>query len=116
MIRDVPTIDERASIDEAARVIIEKEVNHLPVLSPDQRLVGIVTSWDIAKAVAGRHRTLDEIMSRKVITSSAEESIERAAKKMEKYMISALPVIDDERKVIGLLSSDGISSLVGRCP
>ncbi|MDI6719081.1 MAG: homoserine O-acetyltransferase [Methanomicrobiales archaeon] len=115
MVQDVPVIAESASIDDAARQIIEREVNHLPVLSADGRLAGIVTSWDIAKAVAGRHRCLEEIMTRTVITSTADETIEAAVKRMGKFNISALPVVDADQRVIGIISSDGISSLVGRC-
>ncbi|MDD1676486.1 MAG: homoserine O-acetyltransferase [Methanomicrobiales archaeon] len=115
MINNVPTIAERASITDAARLIIEKQVNHLPVLSGDHRLVGIVTSWDIAKSVAHRHENLEAIMTRNVITTTADEPVEKAAKMMERHTISALPVVDDEMHVIGLISSEGISTLVGRC-
>ena len=56
--------------------------------------MGIVTSWDIAKAVAASFLWLDEIMSRNVVTTTPDESIEDAARKMEDHEISALPVID----------------------
>jgi homoserine O-acetyltransferase len=89
--------------------------NHLPVLSQDKRLVGIVTSWDIAKAVASNFLWLDEIMSRTVITTNRDEPIEVATKKMEEHQISALPVIDHDGYVTGLVTSDAISMLIGRC-
>jgi homoserine O-acetyltransferase len=89
-------------------------VNHLPVLSASGKLVGIVTSWDIAKAVASNFLWLDEIMSRDVVTTTPDEPIETAARKMEEHQISALPVIDAEQHVIGLITVDAISVLVGR--
>ncbi len=88
-------------------------VNHLPVLTSNGKLVGIVTSWDIAKAVASNYLWLDEIMSKNVITSTVGESIESAAKKMEEHQISALPVIDEQEHVIGLVTSEAISMLIG---
>jgi homoserine O-acetyltransferase/O-succinyltransferase len=94
--------------------MINTGVNHLPVLSSGGQLVGIVTSWDIAKAVASNFLWLDEIMSRNVVTTTPDEPIEEAAKKMEEHAISALPVVDAEQHVIGLLTVDAISVLVGR--
>jgi homoserine O-acetyltransferase len=114
MVRNVPTIEEGSTIAVTARRLITLEVNHLPVLSSSGQLVGIVTSWDIAKAVAGNYLWLDEIMSKNVITTTPEEPIESAAKKMEDYQISALPVVDNDGHVIGLVTSDAISMLIGR--
>jgi homoserine O-acetyltransferase len=114
MIRDVPTIEEGATTAVTARRLINLEVNHLPVLSASDQLVGIVTSWDIAKAVAGNFLWLDEIMSKNVITTVPDELIESAAKKMEEHSISALPVVDLDQHLIGLITSDAISMLIGR--
>jgi homoserine O-acetyltransferase len=114
MIRDVPTIEEGATTAVTARRLIKLEVNHLPVLSGSDQLVGIVTSWDIAKAVAKNLLWLDEIMSKNVITTDPREPIESAAKKMEEHSISALPVVDEDQHLIGLITSDAISMLIGR--
>lgn len=114
MITDVQLIEEGATIAAAARQMITSGVNHLPVLSPDKKIVGIVTSWDIAKAVASDFLWLDEIMSRNVITATPSEPIEAAAKKMEEYQISALPVVDSQGHVIGLITSESISILFGK--
>ncbi|MDH7594354.1 MAG: homoserine O-acetyltransferase [Methanomicrobiales archaeon] len=113
MIRNVQLIEEGTTIAVAARRMIQTSVNHLPVLSGSGTLVGIVTSWDIAKAVASNYIWLDEIMSRDVITTTPDESIEAAAKKMQKHQISALPVIDESGHVIGLITSEAISVLIG---
>jgi len=114
MIADVQTIEEGTTIAVTARRMVNSGVNHMPVLSVNGQLVGIVTSWDIAKAVASNFLWLDEIMSRNVVTTTLDEPIEAAAKKMEEHAISALPVIDAEQHVIGLLTVDAISMLVGR--
>jgi len=71
MFHHVPTIEEGVTIAVTARRMISLEVNHLPVLNSSGQLVGIVTSWDIAKAVAQNFLWLDEIMSRNVITTRA---------------------------------------------
>ena len=114
MVGDVQTIEEGTTIAATARRLITAGVNHLPVVSGSGTLVGIVTSWDIAKAVASNYLWLDEIMSRDVVTATLDEPIEEAAKRMEEHSISALPVVDGERHVIGLITSDALSTLVGR--
>ena len=111
---EVVTIKEDATIEEAANVIMKGQFTHLPVISDEKKLVGIVTAWDISKAVAKKYRRLEDIMTRRVITADSEEPLELAVRKLEKYNISALPVINRDRKVIGIVTSDGISRLVGR--
>ncbi|MBR1368785.1 MetX [Methanocalculus chunghsingensis] len=111
----IPTINEAASILEASKIMINEGVNHLPVLGEEEKLSGIVTSWDIAKAVACGHRTLDEIMSRDVLTALPDEPVRDAARRMQDRSISALPVVDEKKRVIGIITSDAISRLVGRC-
>lgn len=108
------TIREDASIDEAARIIVEKKVTHLPVTSNNNTLSGIVTAWDISKAVAMKYTGLTQIMSRNVVTASLEDTIEAAAKKMETHDISALPVIDEHHTLLGIITSDSISRLIGQ--
>lgn len=111
----VPTLDPGAVLVEAARVMIEHGVNHLPVLDPDGALAGIVTSWDIAKAVACGRSSLAEIMTRCVVTVGPDETVQAAATRMESHAISALPVVDGENRLVGIVSSEALSRLVGRC-
>ena len=108
------TVSPDTSIEEVARLIIQKSVNHLPVVEKG-KLVGIVTSWDVAKAVAmGKIDKVVDVMTRKVITAFPDEPIEIAARKMEKYNISALPVVDAKLRVLGLVTSEDLSRLLAR--
>ena len=116
MVRQIPSIDEETGVDEAAKVMIRRQVNHLPVLDREGRITGIVTSWDIARAVACGLDRLEDIITRDVVTTLPDEPVEEAAHRMEAHDISALPVVDEGKKVIGLITSDAISTLVGRCP
>jgi len=115
MIKEVVTIKQGSSVEEAARIMMNGGVTHLPVISGDGKLAGIVTAWDVSKAVALKYTMLEEIMTRDVVTSWLTDPIERAAKKMNEHNISALPVVDEEHRVIGLITSDGVSRLVSVC-
>lgn len=115
MSEDVRTINLHADIKQAAELIIEGYFNHLPVLSEDGTLIGIVTSWDISKAVArGDAGNVRSVMTENVVTSTPDEFVEIAVRKMEKHKISALPVIDQNRRVIGMVTSGDLSKLLVR--
>lgn len=110
----VAKIMEDSSIEEAAKLMLEEKVTHLPVTVNNDKLIGIVTAWDISKAVALKCSKLDQIMTEEVITANANDQIEKAAEKMKKYNISSLPVVDDNQKVIGIITTDHISTLITR--
>jgi len=112
MIKDVPILKVGTRIEDAAKVMLDNEATHIPIVAEDGTLRGIVTSWDICKAYLGKYESVDEIMTRDVIVASLNESIVSAAHKMKKYNISALPVVDKEGKVLGLVSIEGISGLI----
>ncbi len=109
------TIPPTTSIEEASRIMIEKGVNHLPVVDDRGVLIGIVTSWDVAKAVAmGKMGRVEDVMTRRVITTTPDEPVEIAARKMERFNISALPVVDSKRRVLGMVTSEDLSKLLVR--
>lgn len=115
MIRDVPLIGEETSIEEAACEMVKKRVTHLPVVSKTGILVGIVTSWDISKALALKCRTLEEIMTKDVVTVSPGDSVESSARKMETNGISALPVVDEAGRILGVIGDESISRIISGC-
>ncbi len=111
----VHTIGTDVDIKHIAELITEGNFNHLPVVSEDGALIGIVTSWDISKAVAhGETGDVRSSMTTSVITSTPDEPVEIAARKMERHKISALPVIDEDRRVIGMVTSGDLSKLLVR--
>jgi len=112
---NVMTVHEDIRIDEAAQIIVGGPVDHLPVVSEDEKLMGIVTAWDISKAVAsGNVSRVSGIMTRKVFVVSPDEPLELAARKLDHHTISALPVVDKDDHVIGMISSDDLSRLFSK--
>ncbi len=115
MSRDVVTVLEDIRVEEAAKLIVSGSFDHLPVTSKDGRLMGIVTAWDISKAVAGgKSSQIAEIMTRRVYSARLDEPIEIAARTLDTHSISALPVVDKENKVIGMITSNHLSRLLAR--
>jgi len=101
-------------IQAVAQRIISKSVNHVVVTDKHGEIKGMVTSWDVTRAVAEGKTKLADIVTKKVFTTRPEESLEAASRKMAQHHISALPVVDHDKKVVGLITSEDISKLRGR--
>jgi CBS domain-containing protein len=107
------TVREAISVQEAAKIIVGKQVNHLPVVSAENKLIGIVTAYDISKAVAlNKADSLEGIMTKRVITAKPDEPIDLAARRLERHNISALPVVDQANTVVGIITSEDLSKLL----
>ena len=115
MDRQVVTVGESEEIRAAAQKLLKGETNHLPVITNDGKLAGIVTTFDISKAVAnpGKATTVKDIMKKKVVTTTTEEAVDIAVRKLEQNNISALPVVDKENRVIGMLTAINLGKLFG---
>ena len=114
MEKNAVTVEMTDGFIEAAKLMKQNERNHISVVS-NGKLVGIITSWDISKAVAdGKIDTVDACMTKKVITCSPEETVDIVAKRLAEFRISAIPVINNEKNVIGMLTSEHISKLFTR--
>jgi uncharacterized protein (DUF39 family)/predicted transcriptional regulator len=108
------TCRENEEIETVAKRIIAHSANHIVVVDDHERIGGIVTSWDITRATAEEKGKLTEIICKKVITTTRNETLEEASRKMAQHKISALPVVDGKKKVLGIVTSEDISKLVGR--
>ena len=101
-------------VKDVAKKLVEKGIDHLPVVDETKTLIGIVTSWDLARALASGKGRLAEIMTKRVITALQNESVDVVARRMAKHNISGVPVVDEENRVAGIVTTDDISKkLVG---
>jgi len=105
----IPTIDANSSIQEGAALMIEKNSGIIAVLSKD-KLVGVVTDWDITKATAEGicDITVEKVMTKEVISTSPDFTVLDIVRELEQYQISAMPVVKDGN-VLGMVSTDLIA-------
>jgi CBS domain-containing protein len=104
---------ENEEIQAVAQNIVKHSINHIVIVNNQGKLKGIVTSWDITKTVAEEKNKLKDIFVHKVITTTMNEPLETASRKMTQNKISALPVINQDKKVIGIVTSEDIAKLIG---
>jgi len=117
LVRDLkkkPTITAKPeeAISEVAKMLVDNNINHLPVVDHGGRLMGIVTSWDIAHAVAQGSKSLTDVMTKKVVVAMEDEPVEVIARRIDKHDISGVPIIDRENRVKGMITAEDISRLI----
>jgi magnesium transporter len=81
-------------------------IYYVYVLDEDRRLLGFVSLRDLI--LAKPNATVSEIMQRDVISLRAEEDQEEGAKELAKYDFLALPVVDDQHHLIGIITHDDV--------
>ena len=93
-----------------------------PVLIIDneesKRLVGIVTDRDLALKVVAEGRDpqttkVEEVMTRKLVTCRADDDVENAMTAMAKYQLRRIPVVDNDDRLVGIISQADVATRVG---
>lgn len=111
MLKELITVSPTDTIKDVLKIMTERKINGLPVVNEDQLLVGMVVKADIYRfMIEPGHlevSPVDWVMAKKVITSSPDESIQEAAKKILHHHIVAMPVVEDD-KVVGLISIEDL--------
>ncbi|MBC2703744.1 MAG: CBS domain-containing protein [Desulfobacula sp.] len=108
IMEEAPTIGVDKSVTDAAQLIVDAHVTIVNVVSEKGKLIGIVTSWDITRAMASQlpmDSPLTKIMTADVITSSPDATIIDCIRKLENHEISAMPIVEKD-KVVGVISGD----------
>jgi uncharacterized protein (DUF39 family)/CBS domain-containing protein len=113
IVHEAVTCTEDEDIETVAARLINRNANHVVVVDRDGGLTGIITSWDLTKSIANGGDGLSDYIVRAVHTASINEPLEAVSKRLAEHNISALPVIDGERRVLGIVTSEDISKLVG---
>jgi acetoin utilization protein AcuB len=116
MKQKVLTLGPEASAFEALRLCRERRIRHIPVVK-DERLVGIISDRDLRDASPPlgdpervstmKEILLEEVMTREVITTHPEDTIVHAAREMYERKIESLPVVDEE-KLLGIVTSSEV--------
>ena len=119
MTRSVISVGPDAGLLEARELMNRHRIHQLPVVDRDNTLIGIVTDRDLLRAMPSgllteaeaqreperlAQLTIGDIMSRNVITVSPLHTLEDALLLMERTPVGAFPVVDQQGKLIGIIS------------
>src|SRR5262245_4091481 len=97
------------TLDCAARIMWERDCGCVPIVDHENRVVGILTDLDICMAAYTKGLPLSaiqagEAMSQQIFTCSPHDDIREAERQMESKQIRRIPVVDGERRLIGMVS------------
>ncbi|MDO9082771.1 MAG: CBS and ACT domain-containing protein [Humidesulfovibrio sp.] len=128
MTKDVVTGAPETSMMKASKIMKEKGISRLPVVDERGVLLGIVSDRDIKEASPSKATTLDmhelyyllseiklkDIMTKKVVTIKRGETVDRAAQLMLEHNIGGMPVVDEDNKVVGVVTDSDIFKVLVR--
>ena len=103
MIYDPITISRNETVGDALALMRDNKIGGIPVVEPDMRLVGIVTNRDL-RFQRDMGRRIEEVMTRSGLITTHHTELERAADILLKNKIEKLPVVDNDGRLVGLIT------------
>ena len=112
----VKTVDYNANIVDAARKMCSRDIAGSCIVLKNNLPIGIITEQDInckvvAKNVSPSETLVKEIMTEPLITISPDIRVEQAIKLMAEHKVRRLPVVNAEKKLIGIITVRDIMAL-----
>jgi CBS-domain-containing membrane protein len=135
MTRDVVSVTPETGYQKIADVLVSRRVSAVPVVDADRRVVGVVAEADLlAKleyadrvprhALAVRRLRADwartagdrayDLMSTPAVTIRADATVSRAARLLDAARVKRLPVVDDDSRLVGVVSRRDLVHLYAR--
>ncbi len=109
MIYDPVTIKRGKTVGDALKIMTEYHIGGIPVVDDDRHLVGIVTNRDL-RFELNLSRLIDEVMtSENLVTTRMQTDLVAAAHILQKNKIEKLPVLDENDRLIGLITYKDIT-------
>lgn len=116
MTRRVLTLDEDATVADAEKMLADSGFHHLPVTSGDGRILAILSDRDLLRALLKRgdirHHKVTQYASRPVLCVHKGTDIRQTSNILYQYNIGALPVIDDNQLLSGIITRSDILKLL----
>jgi len=113
MIIDPVTITKEKTVFDALQLMKEFKIGGIPVVDQYNTLIGIVTNRDLRFETMGK--IIKDVMTcDKIITTNQSIDLNEAAKILMQYKIEKLPVVDEENKLVGLITYKDITKAKDR--
>ncbi len=97
-------IGRNALVSEADKLMGEYRISGVPVVSDDQTLIGIITNRDM-RFITDMSLCVEDVMTpMPLVTAKKGTTLEEASEVLQRHKIEKLPIVDDEDKLIGLIT------------
>ncbi|MFL7870805.1 MAG: CBS domain-containing protein [Anaerolineales bacterium] len=108
-------------VAKVAKSMKSKNVGSIPVIDNEKtrKLVGIVTDRDlalkiVAKELDAKSTKVEAVMTRKVVTCSAEDDLQKALDAMSEHQLRRIPVVDNDNKILGIIAQADVATRVDK--
>lgn len=124
MTKEVITINDDIKISEAYEKLKNTKISQIPVLDETKKIVGIIDKKmilnllmdDIREANTILNRTLNTLYFNEVLTTDPITDIRRVAKVMIDLKLDAIPVVNNQDELVGIVSKSDIIRAVSNIP
>lgn len=111
MIQDPLTLPETAKVADALKLMRDHKIGGIPVINDNHKLVGIVTNRDL-RFEKSTSRSIREVMTKdNIITAKKGTDLRKAEQILQKYKIEKLPVVDNDNRLVGLITYKDIQKV-----
>ena len=110
MIYDPITITKDQTVGDALQLMSENKIGGIPVIDADNMLIGIVTNRDL-RFQRDMSRKIEDVMTKDNIITTHSTELEKASEILLSNKIEKLPVVDDNGKLIGLITYKDITKV-----
>ncbi|MFL1010534.1 CBS domain-containing protein [Flavisericum labens] len=111
MSSDIFSVDKKDSIELVLHIMKWKNIHHMPVITHDSALVGLLTWKDVEphlNELKKQNLSVSKLMKTELITTDEYTSLEEAERLMNQHGIGCLPVVK-EKKLVGLITKNDLS-------
>lgn len=110
MIADPVTLSKDHTLAEAKELMSRFKISGLPVVNPDNKLIGIITNRDV-KYQENLEMKVEELMTKDhLITSGKNTTLEDAKKILLENRVEKLPIVDADYRLVGLITIKDIDN------
>lgn len=104
MILDPVTLGADAIVQDAKNMMKEYKIGGIPIVDEQNRLIGIITNRDL-RFEKRNDRPVSEVMTKdNLITTVLDTSLPKAEDILQEHKIEKLPVVDENNKLVGLIT------------
>jgi CBS domain-containing protein len=99
------------NLDKAYRIFSEKRYRHIPVITENRNIVGILSDRDLLKELPKQELSktkVEAVMSKPVLTVNETTEVHLIAKILFEERIGALPIIDGKKRVVGIVTRSDV--------
>ena len=117
MTTEVAKLDEELTIAEALEHLSRQQegletIYYLYIVDQGDRLRGLVSARQLISTLSRRDVLMRDLMETELVTVDADEDQEEVARKVARYDLLAIPVVDDSHRMLGIITHDDVIDVV----